>query len=69
MLFSRVKVPSNRPRWVQLEHPMQFVPLEQVIIANLNRLYPGMDIVSAYPFRVTRNADIAVSRILVSTIG
>jgi polyphosphate kinase len=39
---------------------MQFVPLEQVIIANLdNRLYPGMDIVSAYPFRVTRNADIA----------
>lgn len=59
MLFSRVKVPSNRPRWVQLEHPMQFVPLEQVIIANLNRLYPGMDIVSAYPFRVTRNADIA----------
>lgn len=59
ILFSRVKVPANRPRWVQLDHPLQFVPLEQVMIANLYRLYPGLDIVSAYPFRVTRNADIA----------
>ncbi|MFN8445231.1 MAG: polyphosphate kinase 1 [Caldilineaceae bacterium] len=59
MLVSRLKVPTNRPRWVQVDHPRQFVPLEQIITANLHRLYPGMDIVSAYTFRVTRNADIA----------
>jgi polyphosphate kinase len=58
-LFSRLKVPANRPRWVALDTPNHFVPLEQVIVANLDKLYPGMEIVHAYAFRVTRNADIA----------
>lgn len=57
--FARVKVPQNRPRWVPLDTPFHFVPLEQVIIHNLDALFTGMDIVAAYPFRVTRNADIA----------
>src|SRR5690606_38780161 len=57
--FARVKVPHNRPRWVPLETPFHFVPLEQVIIHNLDTLFNGMDIVAAYPFRVTRNADMA----------
>lgn len=56
--FSRVKMPANRPRWVPLSNPLHFVPLEQVIMHNLQYLYQGMEIVSAYPFRVTRNADI-----------
>lgn len=59
MYFSRLKVPANRPRWTPLDTPTHFVPLGQIIIANLHRLYPGMEIVSAYAFRVTRNADIA----------
>lgn len=57
--FARVKVPQTRPRWVPLDNPMHFVPLEQVIAANLDTLFKGMDVVAAYPFRVTRNADIA----------
>ncbi|MFN8493290.1 MAG: polyphosphate kinase 1 [Caldilineaceae bacterium] len=57
--FARVKVPSNRPRWVPLENPQHFVPLEQIMIHNLDMLFQGMDLVAAYPFRVTRNADIA----------
>lgn len=57
--FARVKIPQNRPRWVPLDTPFHFVPLEQVIIHNLDALFTGMDIVAAYPFRVTRNADIA----------
>lgn len=57
--FARVKVPQNRPRWVPLDVPHHFVPLEQVIIHNLDALFIGMDIVAAYPFRVTRNADMA----------
>ena len=57
-LFARVKVPSNRPRWVPLDDPLHFVPLEQVIIHNLDSLFEGMEIVAAYPFRVTRNASL-----------
>jgi polyphosphate kinase len=34
-----------------------FVCLEEVIAANLEPLFPGMEIVAAYPFRVTRDAD------------
>lgn len=57
--FARVKVPQNRSRWVQLENPLHLVPLEQVMIHNLDTLFSGMDILAAYPFRITRNADIA----------
>ena len=35
----------------------RFVPLEQVIAANLGRLFPGMEILDHVPFRVTRDAD------------
>ncbi len=57
--FARVKVPANRPRWVPLENPQHFVPLEQIMIHHLDTLFQGMDLIAAYPFRVTRNADIA----------
>jgi polyphosphate kinase len=38
----------------------KFVWLEQVIAANLNRLFTGMEIVASYPFRVTRNAAMEI---------
>ena len=38
----------------------RFVPVEQVIAAHLDRLFPGMRVVGQYPFRVTRNADPAL---------
>ena len=57
--FARVKVPQTRQRWVPLDSPLHFVPLEQVITAHLDTLFKGMDILAVYPFRVTRNADIA----------
>ena len=38
----------------------RFVALEEVIGAQLATLFPGMDIVERVPFRVTRNADLAV---------
>lgn len=55
--FSRIKIPPNRRRWVSLENPCHFVPIEQVISHNLQNIFPGMHIVCAYPFRVTRNVD------------
>ncbi|HOU41613.1 MAG TPA: polyphosphate kinase 1, partial [Promineifilum sp.] len=66
--FARVKVPPALPRLVplkrfdpdQLSTPavQKFVWAEQVIAANLDRLFPGMKIVASYPFRVTRNSDM-----------
>jgi polyphosphate kinase len=58
--FARVKVPDILPRFVALPDGERFVPLEQVIGANLSELFPGMEIVERHPFRVTRNADLEV---------
>src|SRR2546422_166934 len=41
--FARVKVPKILPRWVPLDQPNTFVPLEQVIGANLEALFPGIE--------------------------
>jgi polyphosphate kinase len=57
--FARVKVPPNRARWVSTGEHFEFIPLEQIIIQHLQFLFEGMELVAAYPFRVTRNADIA----------
>ncbi len=58
--FARVKVPPVLPRFIPLPERRGFVPLEQVIAAHLDLLFPGMEIVSHHPFRVTRDADLDV---------
>jgi polyphosphate kinase len=59
--FARVKVPPLLPRFVRTADGAAFVPLEQVIAAHLDRLFPGMEIELHCPFRVTRNADLSVA--------
>ena len=44
--FARVKVPPLLPRFVALPDGERFVPLEQVIAAHLDQLFPGMEIES-----------------------
>ena len=56
--FARVKVPKILPRWVPLTTPHRFVPLEQVIGANLESLFPGVEILGWYTFRISRNTDL-----------
>ncbi|HYC31023.1 MAG TPA: polyphosphate kinase 1 [Gemmatimonadales bacterium] len=58
--FARVKVPKIIPRWVPLTTPNHFVPLEQVIGANLESLFPGVEILGWYLFRITRNTDLQI---------
>ena len=58
--FARVKVPPVLPRFVVMPDGERFVPLEQVIAAHLDRLFPGMVIESHHPFRVLRNADLTL---------
>ncbi|MFN5926027.1 MAG: polyphosphate kinase 1, partial [Pseudanabaena sp.] len=60
--FARVKVPSVLPRFVRIPETKDhtFVPLEQVIAHNLDALFPGMEILSYYPFRITRDAELDI---------
>ena len=59
--FARVKVPPLLPRFLVLPDGERFVPLEQVIAAQLDSLFPGMETVEHHPFRVTRDADFELS--------
>ena len=74
--FARVKVPATLPRLVPIKRSSgsvrkdgtvpyhhYFVWIEQVITANLDRLFPGMEVLEAYPFRVTRNADVVIQEL------
>jgi polyphosphate kinase len=74
--FARLKVPATLPRLVPIKrssgsarkdgtipHNHYFVWLEQVIAANLQDLFPGLEVVAAYPFRVVRDADVEIQEL------
>jgi len=74
--FARIKVPDSLPRLVPVmpsRHPKtpaksatsgnRFVWLEQLIAVNLHLLFPGTEIVEAHPFRVTRDAEVAIQEL------
>lgn len=79
--FARVKVPSVLPRLVLVPAPtgngsretLTFTWLEEVLAANLPRLFPGMHILEVHPFRVIRDADIEIQELeagdLLETVG
>lgn len=52
--FVRIKVPNTRPRWVPLEGGEGWTPLEQVIAANLDLMFPDTPPTEVHLFRVTR---------------
>jgi polyphosphate kinase len=62
-IIARVKVPKELlGRFMPLgDQGVAFVPLEEVIAANLDALFPGTDVVDHGYFRVTRDADFTVS--------
>jgi len=59
--FARVKVPELLPRFLPIGSRGLFVPLELVIRHFLPWLFPKMEVIECMPFRVTRDADFAVS--------
>ena len=71
--FARVKIPDTLPQLVPVSGTAKpksrtklvvkeqvFVWIEQLVTANLTALFPGMEIVEAHPFHVTRDADSAI---------
>lgn len=74
--FARIKVPNTLPRLVPIKRSSggvrkdgtvpynhYFVWLEQVISANLASLFPGMEVIEAHPFRIIRDADMAIQEL------
>ncbi len=55
----RIKVPVNAgtPRFIRIGKGEHFIRLEEVMMNNLDMLFPGMEVVSCELFRVTRNAN------------
>jgi len=61
-IIARVKVPKELlGRFLPVGDGDSFVPLEEVIAANLDALFPGTDVIDHGYFRVTRDADFTVS--------
>ena len=73
--FARLKVPQTLPRLLRIpgqegedyrklglseQASDVLVWLEEVVIANLDLLFPGLEVTAAYPFRVTRDADVEI---------
>jgi polyphosphate kinase len=74
--FARLRAPANLPRFVRIPDEEKaesyeelgllniiepnFVWLEEVIAANLDLLFPAMEVIACYPFRVTRDADAEI---------
>ena len=74
--FARIKVPDTLPRLVPIKRSSggvrkdgtvpynhYFVWLEQVISANLASLFPGMEVIESHPFRIIRDADMAIQEL------
>ncbi len=74
--FARLKVPDTLPRLIPIKkssgsarkdgtipHHHYFVWLDQVIAANLEGLFPGLEVVAAHPFRIVRDADIEIQEL------
>src|SRR5579871_2068653 len=68
--FARVKIPDTLPQLVPVPATDQknvpgsgFVWLEHLITENLQVLFPGLEIIEAYPFRVTRDAEVAIQEL------
>jgi polyphosphate kinase len=74
--LARLKVPDMFPRLIRIpevektasfethmptnDKNISVVWIEELIAANLDLLFPGLDIIATYPFRVTRDADLEI---------
>lgn len=68
-LFARVKVPAPLPRLIPItnnagdgapERRYYFTWIDQVIAKHVDALFPGLEVVEAYAFRITRDADVEI---------
>jgi polyphosphate kinase len=70
--FARLKVPERLPQLVHVPAlrvqrralpARKFIWIEDLIAANLESLFPGLEIVESHPFHVTRDAEVAIKEL------
>ncbi len=68
--FARLKVPDSLPQLVPVQastnrngRPLCYVWIEEVVQANLQQLFPGMEVIESHLFHVTRDADFAIQEL------
>lgn len=74
--FARIKVPPSLPAFVPLKRSSgsvrrdgtpprahYFVWISQLIAANIDKLFPGLKVIGAHAFHVTRNADMEIQEL------
>jgi polyphosphate kinase len=73
--YARIKVPTDLfPRLVEIpdrgkefnnetkaKKETNLVFIEDIIKSEINKLFPGLQVVATYPFRMTRNAEIRIT--------
>jgi len=58
-----VRVPSSCSRFITVDNEKRFLPVEEIIIQNLDALFENVRVIAAYPFRVTRNTKLELDKI------
>ena len=69
--FARVKLPATLARFLELRSTggpggqtgRTLLLLEQLVAANVGSLFPGMQVIQSHPFRVTRDAEVAIQEL------
>jgi polyphosphate kinase len=74
--FARIKVPPSLPQLVPIKRSSggmrkdgtaprrhYFVWIDQVIMANLAQLFPGLEVIESHSFHVTRNSDMDIQEL------
>lgn len=66
--FARLKIPDSLPQLIPVARPgsaqnrpgKQYIWIDDVIQSNLDALFPGMTIIEAHPFHITRDAEVEI---------
>ena len=66
--FTAVELPGELPRFLPLEDGRRFVPLEELVLAQLPELFTGLKVENAHLFRVTRSAKTQIEETLVADV-
>lgn len=57
--YGMIRIPRVLPRFVQVSEDT-YVPIETIVHRHAEEIFPGFNLISSAPFRVTRNADIVI---------
>jgi len=56
--YAHVEVPEALPRFVAVDDGRRFLPIEELVRATLDLLYPDREVAAAHAFRITRSGDL-----------